>query len=552
MPKINNPQNFKGETLISKENLGLASEDVLATARPAGASPSVDDKVIAADYLPEIVFNNKGTDETKTMGPKIKFIGNCNVVQDPTTGELTIRIGDNLNSSTFNTKDGQTDGTASATDNSSTYPATRITAAAGSKSIWKKGTTDTVTVTTAGKIHFDDAEKTVFNVKVTTNGVTHAYDCGPVTGNGTFGTAPCVLTVSNWAAETKASEGATGFEANVSIVITLSSIVTAEGAVSFEVSSTGTNGAKSFAKDVAYFIVDTATQPKVSNFSAKLTANTTQTWAGITSVKSGTVTYGATVADLNVPATDASNGASIAITNDGFAGGRSKVAQTTYSGAVSFTGSLTTTTTTRSDFGAEIEVWNINGSATATTDLVDNNGNAIAAIDVYAGTPDASITDDNRVTLTSTDTAKTAYSNTAAPGAEDLMIYHGALQYPQAFIDNTYFGNGDYAAPTGTGDKSALFWFSAAGTEPGGTLTINGTGLTGANVKAVVLGNSVNNLLDITSTAGIGTSPTETASKLTYVYSFKKEADHITSTTGCWVKITFSGTGPTITSIVRG
>jgi hypothetical protein len=101
------------------------------------------------------------------------------------------------------------------------------------------------------------------------------------------------------------------------------------------------------------------------------------------------------------------------------------------------------------------------------------------------------------------------------------------------------------------GDKKALFDFTAAGTEKGGTLVINGTNLTSANVKSVKLGNSKDNVLDVTSTAGIGTNPTKTASKLTFPYTFKNESDYINSTTGCWIEITFSGTGPTITSISR-
>ena len=90
------------------------------------------------------------------MGPVIKFIGDCNVVQDPVTGELIIRIGENLNSSVFNNTDGQTTGTAKYTDNNSTYPATRITNEANSQSVWLKGASDTVTITTDGKIHFDN------------------------------------------------------------------------------------------------------------------------------------------------------------------------------------------------------------------------------------------------------------------------------------------------------------------------------------------------------------------------------------------------------------
>lgn len=446
MPKINNPKNFNGETLISKESLGFAADAILASNRSTYVSGNVDEKVISHDFLPEIIFNNKGTDETKTMGPKIKFIGNCNIVQDPESGELVIRIGDNLNSSVFNTTDGITNGIASFSDNNSTYPQTRITKVAGSQSIWKKGTNDTITITTAEKIHFDDNTKTVFTIKVISNGTETVFNCGPITGNGSFGTAPCVVTISNWSTETKASEGATGFAANISIVLTLSSIIDEEGQVSFIVESTGTTGTKEYSKDVAYFIVDSTTVPTVSDFVAKLTANTTQTWSGITSVKSGTVTYTATVADLNNPATDAVAGASIEITNDGFAAGKTKAAQTTYDGIVSFTGALTTTATTRSNFNAEIEVWNINDSATATAALIDNSGNAISGMDIYAGTPDSSITS-NRRNLTSVDSS---YNNVSAPETNDLMLYHGALQYPKAFINNTYFENSNYIEPTGT------------------------------------------------------------------------------------------------------
>ena len=552
MPKINNPQNFKGETLISKENLGLASDDVLAVDRTDG-SAQVDEKVIAPDYLPEIVFNNKGTDETKTMGSKIKFIGNCNVVQDPETGDLTIRIGDNLNSSTFNNTDGITTGTAKYSDNSSTYPTTRVTKAAGSKSIWKKGTNDVVTITTDGKIHFDDAAKTVFTVKVISAGTTSTYECGPVTGNGTFGSAPCVLTISNWAAEQKAAEGATGYEANISIALTLSSIVSAEGEVKFEVSCTGTAGALAYKPAaVAYFIVDTTTQPTVSGFTAKLTTHATQTYGGITSVKSGTVTYTATVGNLSTPATDATAGASIQVTNDGFAAGVSKAAQTVYNGTVTKTGALTTTTKSYAtgEFDATFTAWNINGSASASATLTDANGNAFTKLYVDASAPNASILSTNRVTLASTTKAdKVAYTDSAAPGDSDLMVYQAALQYPQAFIDNTVFGNSGYTAPSTTGDKEALFWFAASGTENSCTLTINGSGLNGANVKSVTFGNSVANLKGLTGYTDNGSSTS--ATKLVYKFSYKTDADKATTDTGVFLKVVFSGTGPKITSITK-
>ena len=522
---------------------------------PDGVTSVVaEDKKISDELLPGVTFNNKGTDSNFVMGSNIKFIGNCNVTQDPATGQLIIRIGDNLNSSTFNMKDGITDGTVKLTK--STTPSTKVTKKASSQSVWKLDGTDEATVTTSGKIHFDDATNTKFTVKVTANGAEAvAYDCGPVIGNGTFGTSPVTLTVSNWAAESKTAEGATGYEANVTFAIDLDQLVTVEGPVSFEITMTGTNGGKKYSSgSIGYFIVDTKTKPSVSAFTAKLTTSATQTYGGITTLKSGTVTYAATVTNLNNPATDAETGASLQITNDGFAAKVTKAAQTTYEGQISRTGEFTTTTKryASADLDASITVWNINSSATLSAKLADASGNAITAIDFYNGTPDASILGTgNRKTLNSADATKTAYVDADAPGANDLMVYHGELQYPAAFITSSYFANGSYAAPSTTGDKSALFWFSASGTEKGGTLVINGSGLT-TGVKAVVLGNSVNNLLDITSTAGIGTAPSKTATKLTFPYTFKKEADYITKSSGCWVKITLSGAGAKISSITRG
>ena len=522
---------------------------------PDGVTSVVaEDKKISDELLPGVTFNNKGSDSNFAMGSNIKFIGNCNVTQDPATGQLIIRIGDNLNSSTFNMKDGITDGTVKLTK--STTPSTKVTKKAGSQSVWKLDGTDEATVTTSGKIHFDDATNTKFTVKVTANGAEAvAYDCGPVTGNGTFGTVPVTLTVSNWKAESKTAEGATGYEANVTFAIDLDQLVTVEGPVSFKITMTGTNGGKEYSSgSIGYFIVDTETAPSISGFTAKLTTSATQTYGGITTLKSGTVTYAATVANLNNPATDAETGASLQITNDGFADGVTKAAQTTYEGQISRTGSFTTTTKqyASADLDASITVWNINSSATLSAKLADASGNAITAIDFYNGTPNASILGTgNRKTLNSADATKTAYVDADAPGANDLMVYHGELQYPAAFITSSYFANGSYVAPSTTGDKSALFWFSASGTEKGGTLVINGSGLT-TNVKAVVLGNSVNNLLNIKSTTGIGTAPNETATKLTFPYTFKKEADYITKSSGCWVKITLSGAGAKISSITRG
>lgn len=337
--------------------------------------------------------------------------------------------------------------------------------------------------------------------------------------------------------------------------------VNQDGIVNFKIEPLGMGSeAKEYSKNnICYYLTDTTTKPKINTFTAKLTSASTVTYGGVTSLKSGTVTYTAEVADLNNPATDASNGASIQINNTAdYAGDIAKGAQTTYDGTITKTASMAVSSTGSTYSSAQLSsgvkfiAWNINGSTELAAALTDNAGKAITAIDHYSGTPNSSILGTgNRKALTSTDSEKVAYVDASAPGATDLMVYHGALQYPSAFISNSYYANTSYVAPSTTGDKEALFWFSAAGTEKGGTLTINGSGLT-TNVKSVVLGNSVGNLLDITSTAGIGTAPSKTATKLTFPYTFKTEADEITAATGCWVKIVLSGSGAKITSITRG
>ena len=251
------------------------------------------------------------------------------------------------------------------------------------------------------------------------------------------------------------------------------------------------------------------------------------------------------------PATDASNGASISFDNTkNFCGDIEKTQVTTYSGAISMTGSTweTGAYTGIEDKSVSGSVWNINGETAFTGGIYKSDGTTkVTAIDVYTGTPDSTVTSANRRSLDGT-----AFNDAANCGENDLMLYHGAIQYPVSNITTAFVGNEHYAQPTASGDKKALFWFSAKGTEKGGTITINGSNLTNQNVKSVKLGNSKDNVLDVTSTAGIGTAPNKSATKLIFPYTFKTEADYITSDTGCWVEIVFSGVGPTITSIARG
>jgi hypothetical protein len=123
------------------------------------------DGKISDDLLPGVTFNNKGTDENFIMGSNIKFIGNCNVTRD-SSGQLIIRIGDNLNSSTFNMKDGVTDGSGKYTRSTTPYSKRVVKGAGSQDNVWKNDGSDTVTIETNGKIHFDDKINTKFQLDV--------------------------------------------------------------------------------------------------------------------------------------------------------------------------------------------------------------------------------------------------------------------------------------------------------------------------------------------------------------------------------------------------
>ena len=507
--------------------------------------------------------DNTGIDQLS----KIKFIGNC-FVKDNADGTLTIRIGDNLNSAPFNTTDGQTDGTASYTFK--TLKTSILNDSTKKTNVAVKNSNDTITITTAQKIHFD-ADDATFKLLVQTGAGDTEYTFGPLSGNGYYasnagstGSAPSVpayVRITNFGPETKTADGATGNEANVTFTIDVDALATSDGLVSFKVVPlSGQDGAAAYPTGddayitTCYYITDNATTPTVSDVKAILpvvSELTTQTWAGITSFKAGTVTYKAIFDDLKNPGTDASNGASIKFDNNAdFAGDIAKAVQQTY------TGEITKTTTSWGNNGAYTNLtnkivatgWNINGSTSASGNVYESNGTTVAtAFDIYVGSPNSSITT-NRKNADGTD--YDSISN-AAPG--ELMIYHGALQKPVTNVTSSFVGCSTYVKPTGDSDLSALFRFDADGTEPGGTLTINGANLTNG-IVSIKLGNSIAKLANVRIGGGtnIGTTKSESDTQLVYNYTFQQSTDYVTSSTGCWVEIVYSNnTSAKITSIVR-
>ena len=501
------------------------------------------------------IDNATGSDDFS----KVKFIGDCKVSYGA-DGQIVIRIGENLNSSTFNNTDGKTIGTATKT-HSGTKTAT-LTGESSSKTVWLKGT-NTVTVTTTGKIHFDDNTTNTFKLTIKgkdANGdVTKVFTFGEITGNKTYSDATltgATLTVSNFAQETNTSAGATGYEGNVSFSIDVHSLGFTDGYVSLEIQQFGTAQAKVYTADNMFWLItDTTTKASVSNVIAKWSSDpTTYTESGITTIKSGTVQYSAILADISNPASQNAGNSYVQLTNTkDFAADLSNQTVSIDSTSIS-----KTTTTLTSGFYADtanclsVSASNINGSAgTVTGSLYATDGTTLMQkLDIYTGSTDSSITEANRRT-----TDGQAWDSTAALGANDLQVYHGYIQYPA----NTNFSgannanaNRDYTALQ-SGEKYIILYYSAAGTQKGGSITLTGSNLNNGNISGVVLGNSLNNLKDITSLTGIGTNPVVSASSASFPYTFKAEADNITSATGCYVKISFkAGSTAKISKVTRG
>lgn len=489
---------------------------------------------------------------------KVKFIGDCKVTYGA-DGQIVIRIGQNLNSSTFNNTDGKTVGTATKT-HSGTKSAT-LTGQSSSKTVWLAGTKNEVKVTTTGKIHFDDNTSNLFKLTISGNdsngAVSKEFTFGPITGNSTYTDATLTgasLVVTNFAQETNTSAGATGYEGNVSFTVDVKALAFVDGYVSLKIQQTGTAQAKVYtANNMFWFITDTTTKASVSGVKAQWdAAPATITQSGITTVTSGTVKYSATLADVSNPASQNASNSYVQLTNtDNFAADLAN--QTVGIDANSIS---KTTTTLSSGFYEDtaaclsVSASNINGSAGAVTgDFYDVDGvTAISKLDIYTGATDSSILEVNRKQSDGSD-----WDSTAVLSANDLQVYHGEICYPKNINfsgANGVNANRNYTTLQ-TGDKYIILYYSAAGTQKGGTITLEGSNLD--EVSDVVLGNSLSNLKDITSLNGIGTNPVVTQTKATFPYTFKTEADNITSTTGCYIKITMAqGSNATIRKVTRG
>lgn len=566
--RINNPQNFEGQNLISKEKLGLAADATLAIERTVAQETEFSNQVIAGEFLPEITAlekNAAGKMETvsKVMGPKINFIGDCAVRQNA-DGSLTIRIGENLNSSNFMTSDGQTTGVNDVTVTQPANAKSGVLSNGTSVSAITSGSYALNTATAGALIHFDNNTSTSFEVVVNVDGTNKTFTFGPIdmtsgTTSETAGlkktfvaadTTSVTLTVSKFGQETKSAEGATGYCGAISFSIPASEIAGGADKTIKLVSVTQKNGGEGTFTDsdlgntTKYYYTDTTTKPgQPTSIAYTVALGNTETKSGITYAKSGSATV--TVDGLSNMFTPVGVASNVALDANDWATDTS----INSSNGTSATGSMTLVTCCVATPTVTATPKNINGNGTTKTSANDYGKGII----VYTGSYDASINeaDGTKGRITSTGGK---WDSASALSASDLQLYQGKIVYPSKDFSGYNGVNEDRNYSGGTGDKVYYVKLSFARSTQQPTLTIVGSGLTNANLKAVCVAPTLavidnRNALLMTSAGGIcDNSDNKSATNRVLKLSFLGFGETI-DTAGAYAKIVMSGTGAEISSI---
>lgn len=578
---------FKGSVRFSK--------DILID---YDATEGVDEKV-AMSYLPNIQF--QGQEVSSGIGKSINFIGIGNVTADE-AGNITVRLGENLNCSTWNTTDGiskatvtGTYGTAGVTSsvvpssafadtNSASVRACR--AGDGDNSIYSITATPGATATSAtgantnngNEVHFDDNTTCYFKVKIVEGKNTTAteYLVGPIATSTTYygyiGSTQhtgvkCVI--ANFGEEPKKASGATGYSGTVSFTIYPETLyaskstdfqltgielvkITDKGQDTESVTSvkdwpaTGVNGKHFYlsANNDAGTAVTYST-PTMANANYTLSLGTAVTYHGVTYYK----------------ASDSKVAGTCTATNIGFPASVNTKATMTATGGAWFS---TVTDTATSKF----TTWSDNEDTTMTYDstaaslkIGDWTGAGISITGTnYIGTSTAvtkAVAEKFLICDASgyiTDDHGPFAMSTAALGSSEFMIFDGCLVYPSRDF-SAYEGNDGYITPPRS-ERSYTKTFTLTGTITGGTVTLSHKSVSGGLKSALTAGTikvsvkakggewrdvSENGIGQATSTYGT------TSTKLDFVFAF--DTDYPNATTGTAVKIEMTAAVADIKSV---
>ena len=519
--KINNKVNNALTGIIGLESI---KSDL-----PSGSLFDKETGKLASAYNPVAV-----ADITEPAGKslinKVQFIGDCKVTYK-NDGSIVIRIGENLNSSNYNTTDGQTTGTASLT----TPNGTSCWLANDSQVTLLKNT-GTYTSATSEKVHFPDNTSTTFTV-VTSD---ESYTFGPITGNGTYKAknssntevATVTLTVSNFSEETKTADGATGYCGNISISIPAAIIAngTSKNVSITKITCANSEGTFSYipATNNRWLETDTTTKPTVTSGAVTFTSTSTKQESGVTYVTGARMKVDITGTNFKTPAYENNVGT---ITGTGFNSQTIVKSELTNNTDASKTFGLNNGAYTCNQVSVVMK--NINGSSDAK--VIDINPDV--KVLQYAQT--GSINEANR--LQSNLSAWNSSKNlTNIDNGDGLQVANGLIIYPTTDYTgyNSNSGLGTVATQpnysTITGEKSYIQKFTKSGSILGGTVTLTSVattnGLCGSTFDVYVWnGTSSNDWQKISKVGdGIGTE-VSCGTTTTLKFAFTQEIDYGTN-----------------------
>ena len=569
---------FKGTVRFSKELL-----------TDYDTTEGVNEK-IAKQYLPKIQFQGEDLEVDGTVvdgiGPTINFIGIGNVTTDA-NGNITVRLGENLNCSMWNGTDGISkatvtsaksgDATATVSDDYSEtsscgskqifYGTDNITANAGSTATTTAGATSN----NGNEVHFDDNSTCYFRVNIIEGKATTAtqYLVGPISSSTDYTNKGIKCTVGSFGEEPKKASGASGYSGTVNFTITPASMgwtskdfklvsieqvkISSAGATPV-VQATWTNNTT----NGSYFYLAENT----STYKAGDVSTASYAFDAVKTTKISGVTYLLNTSTVKVSATGlknlgypANSGTKVKV---GVSGGAWLTAYNE-----SDTSKFTTWTTTKDTVMAyesaaktiNIGKWD-NPEVTVTGSNLIGDGASAASSESYkiiVCDDSGYVTEDHG--SFSTDDDGTLEDGTLATDA--LMVYDGMLVYPSAdftgynagLIGNAHQPNYSSEATSRSYTKT----FTLSGPKTKGSVTLETT----SNIKSVL--NSGDLKVEVKakggewrdiSENGIGQSSSsygDTSTRLDFVFAF--DTDYPNKTTGTAVRITMGSNVASIKSI---
>lgn len=525
----------KGHTYQLVENSGTYSYSDLG----GGGDDLIDPNTgnLYANLNPVAIASMSNTTGESDIS-KVKFIGNCKVSYG-TDGQITIRIGDNLNCSLFNGTDGISTTTVSSSKSgdsagyvSADYSSTSTADGNTSRQIFGSGgsisaTCGSTASTTAGatdgtngnEVHFDDNTAGNFKITIAVAGSDITYNVGPITGNGTYKAKilgneteinGLTCTITNFGEEPKSATGATGYSGNVSFSLVPYTLIDYSADFQFKkiemyegetLAATWTNATT----NGTYFVLKDSDGASLTSADYTITKSTKQI-SGVTYLTtSSTVAFTASgVKNIGYPAYVGNKMGCAGLngsTDTKWFGNEiketSKDAFTTWTTvkdtAMTWASSSTPSLVIGLYSNPQAKVYGINylGNSNAVTTSKSDNAIMVCDSNGYVASTHGSISETNRLNADYENAGSTfASTSLLEPGNTDLQIYNGYVCYPKT--DYSSYNKNDSTAinPNYTTCSGTRYYYcklSKSGTIMGGTVTLT----TAANPSSDISSNNL-------------------------------------------------------------